>query len=490
MLESFKNLKKFQLTEYISLALFAFVLPMSWHIATFVMIAIFLSVILKGIFEEGFKVNKFQYRNRVVYFLFIAFWLIYAISFLYSENSAEARIQIGKKLSFLLFPLFFLTSDLSYLTKDRERSIMYCFVIGILFVYFVNLILTAYDIIFNDKTIDVITQYNIFFKTKVMLGELHRGYFSIMTCMALVFCFIETFRCKNIKHKIFNLFSLLIFALSPFYVTSRAGILCTLICLGILWIWLTFVQKERKSSIITGIILFSTLIIGYFAFPKSIDRFEYAIAELKKGKGNVRITIRNACKNIIKNNFIFGVGAGDRSDETINGYIEYKENIISNIKQSSNNSSEEFESNRKMFLDSISHKFGNKTNDKVFDYAKENACKYGCDIISTINNLAEYQLINHSIKTNLNVHNQFYDIMISVGILGTSIIIALLIMPIYLCARHKKIDMALLMLLFIVSFNCLFESVFERQMGIMFFTFFYFLLFHAAFCQNDEEVYN
>ena len=122
MLSSFKCLKTFQLAEYIILALFAFTIPFSWHISTYVMIALFVATILKGVFENGFKPNPAQYRNKVAYILFISFWVIYAVSFLYSDNSAEARIQIGKKLSFLLFPLFFLCSNLSYLTKDRIRQ--------------------------------------------------------------------------------------------------------------------------------------------------------------------------------------------------------------------------------------------------------------------------------------------------------------------------------------------------------------------------------
>ena len=111
MLNSFKGLKIFQSSEFILLALFAFVIPFSWRIATFIMIVIFINCILKGIFEEGFKINPLQYKNKSIYFISIAFWALYAISFLYSENTAEARIQIGKKLSFLLLPLFFLFSN-------------------------------------------------------------------------------------------------------------------------------------------------------------------------------------------------------------------------------------------------------------------------------------------------------------------------------------------------------------------------------------------
>ena len=106
MFETFKNLKRFQRTEYVFLTLIAFFIPISWRLTTYAMIGLSVATILKGIFEDGFKINKLQYNNKTVYFLFITFWIVYAISFLYSENTAEARIQIGRKLSFLLFSLF------------------------------------------------------------------------------------------------------------------------------------------------------------------------------------------------------------------------------------------------------------------------------------------------------------------------------------------------------------------------------------------------
>ena len=51
----------------------------------------------------------------------------------------------------------------------------------------------------------------------------------------------------------------------------------------------------------------------------------------------------------------------------------------------------------------------------------------------------------------------------------------------------ENFDVVFFSLLIIIAFNSLFESVFERQMGIMFFVFFYFLLFHGFFCQQSTD---
>ena len=363
MLDSFRGLKPFQLSEYILLILYAFVMPFSWRIATYIMIAIFITTILRGVFEEGFKVNKAQYNNKFVYFIFIAFWLIYAISFLYSDNTFEARILIGRKLSFLLFPIFFLCADLSYLTKDRVRIILYFFVFGILTLFFVNLIWAGYDVLIEDKHINRIKLPHRFFKTNTnsfIFTEIHRAYFSLLTSFSLAFCLKELFTSKKIRLIIFNAISAIILIFLPFFLTSRAGILCTFLVLFIIWIWLCFIKKNKKIGIVTGILMIGFMVVGYFAFPKTIDRFTKAINRVKEGKGDIRLTLRNSCRYAIAENFVFGVGVGDRSDETMKAYKKYRDNIISNIKPIANADLENFEKNKKALLDSIDRKYDNE----------------------------------------------------------------------------------------------------------------------------------
>ncbi len=228
------------------------------------------------------------------------------------------------------------------------------------------------------------------------------------------------------------------------------------------------------------------MVVGYFAFPKTIDRFTKAINRVKEGKGDIRLTLRNSCRYAIAENFVFGVGVGDRSDETMKAHKKYRDNIISNIKPIANADLENFENNKKALLDSIDRKYNNEYTDNVYAYAKSISKPLECDYNSVKENLAEYQIIDHSIKHELNAHNQFSDTIIAVGVIGFILYITMLSMPIYLWIKNKKIDILFLSLTFIMAFNSLFESVLERQMGIMFFVFFYFLLFHNSFCQSED----
>lgn len=483
MLLSFKGLKPFQLSEYIFLVLFAFFVPMSWRIATYAMIGLFVCTILKGIFEEGFKTNELQYRNKFAYFIFIAFWVIYAISFLYSENTAEARMQIGKKLSFLLFPLFFMTSNLSYLTKDRVRTVMYCFVIGILALFVINLFWAGYDILFNEAEIIRLTSPHKFFKTdNLVFPPMHRAHFSLYTCLGLAFCFVEFINNNSLKLKIFNLLISIVLIISPFYVYSRAGILCSIVILFTLWIWITFVLKKRKTGIISCVIFLTSLIIGYFAFPKTIQKFTDAIENIQNGKGDSRVTIRNANRYVISENILFGVGSGDRNDETMNSYYRYKDDLISEIK--SINPSDLTDN---VVDDSDSTSYNEKYVAEVYEHIDSIIQKNEYDNSDVKEYLNEYRIIKYSIKHELNAHNQFSDTIIAVGVIGLILLLSFFIYPIFLWIKNKNFDIVFFSLLLIIAFNSLFESVFERQMGIMFFVFFYFLLFHGNFCQQTND---
>lgn len=485
MLTRYKGLKPFQLSEYILLTSFAFFIPISWEIATFLMIGLFISCIFKGFFEDGFKINRLQYNNKTVYFISIAFWVIYAISFLYSENYTEAWIQIEKKLSFLLFPLFFMTSNLSYLTKEKVKTTLYFFVFGILSLFLINIIWAGYDVIFEGADS---TRFYDPHLLKKGTGYIHHSYTSIYSCLGICFSFCELFSRNNIKLKIFNILSIIILVLFIILSSSRAGIICTTAILIISWLWLTFAKNKKKNSIYVGIIIIGIIILCSIIFGKSITRITETISNLNNiEKQDRRIGITIGYKDLLIDKFWFGVGCGDRSDETLKSYLNKEEELIQNIKPHDNIYNEEFDNNRRKCLESIKEKFNGNLNDKTFEYAKDMSDKYNCDYNSVRENLASYININVAIDSKCNAHNQFSDTIIAVGLPGLILFLMMFACPIYLWIKNRNFDITFFSLLFIIAFNSLFESVLERQMGIMFFVFFYFILFHNNFCQQKTN---
>ena len=75
----------------------------------------------------------------------------------------------------------------------------------------------------------------------------------------------------------------------------------------------------------------------------------------------------------------------------------------------------------------------------------------------------------------------FFETLISVGIIGVLLLLAYFIIPLVLWIKRKQFDMLYFSFLLMIGFNALFESIFEVQLGIIFFCFFNALLFYISF---------
>jgi O-antigen ligase len=82
----------------------------------------------------------------------------------------------------------------------------------------------------------------------------------------------------------------------------------------------------------------------------------------------------------------------------------------------------------------------------------------------------------------MNAHNQYLEAQMTFGIAGSISLLMMLLIPLI---YRKQIRYPRLMTIFIamVSFFLMFESMFNRQWGIMFF-----LLFYCILCLGEENV--
>ena len=105
----------------------------------------------------------------------------------------------------------------------------------------------------------------------------------------------------------------------------------------------------------------------------------------------------------------------------------------------------------------------------------------GKDPDVVVGNLVEYQFIRYAIDREINAHNMFFEALISVGIFGVLLLLAFFVIPLVLWIKNRSFDMLYFSFLMMIGFNMLFESIFEVQMGIIFFCFFNSLLFVMSF---------
>ncbi len=75
-----------------------------------------------------------------------------------------------------------------------------------------------------------------------------------------------------------------------------------------------------------------------------------------------------------------------------------------------------------------------------------------------------------------NAHNQYTETLLAVGVVGLLLLMAYLLMPLVCAIGRKKVFWQVLFFTGIIMFNLLFESMLERQMGMLFIGYFLSLL--------------
>ena len=118
--------------------------------------------------------------------------------------------------------------------------------------------------------------------------------------------------------------------------------------------------------------------------------------------------------------------------------------------------------------------------------AKEN-CMFGVGVGDRCDVLIKYYEDNNLECGDLNSHNQFVDTTISIGILGLLLLLGYFVVPIVFFAVNKQWDVVMLLFLFSIAFNAVFEAVFETQTGILYFNFIFCLLFYDRFVAGNSS---
>ena len=100
--------------------------------------------------------------------------------------------------------------------------------------------------------------------------------------------------------------------------------------------------------------------------------------------------------------------------------------------------------------------------------------------------MAEYKTrgMTGALAHELNAHNEFLQVFVSLGIIGFVLLLGNLYFPLFFAFKEGNI--IYLLFLLIISLNFLTESMFETQAGVMFYAFFNSLLcFHKSRNSNS-----
>ena len=105
------------------------------------------------------------------------------------------------------------------------------------------------------------------------------------------------------------------------------------------------------------------------------------------------------------------------------------------------------------------------------------------DAKDALNKEYEKQNITNALTNKFNCHNEFYQVFVTLGIIGFLLLLVTIFFP--LVHAFKTSNYLYAAFLLIIIFNFISESMLERQAGVMFYAF-----FNSLLCFRKPEIKN
>jgi len=417
--------------NFFLVVILAFSIPFHRLFSAYVFVLWTLSIIIEGHFMERISGT----RKWGILILFILFFILHISGYFYSENTDAAVIDIVLKIPFLIMPLFLLLSS-EYL-KDKYNKVFLSFVAGNFLASVICLVAAVFRSIsvingnwtFNAELMDhnysfwqMLANGGNNFMYEPLSVFIHPGYFSIFIVTSVLFLL------DMLVHK----------QIGKTKSTKIAFI--SLILFFSIMIYLLF---ER-----TGLIALFVLYLGYFVY-----------------------FIFKTGKSYYKLGFLFIVAI---AGIILLGLNERMRNSLKDMKHFYSNSNANIDPENRLILWSSS-----------LDIIKANIfCGVGTgDNKDKLIELYRDRGFKKAEEAKLNIHNQFIETTIQLGLLGLMALLALFIVPFIIAVRNKNI--LLLCFTFISGLFFLFESCLNRQAGVFYFVFFLSLIIIVRPVKNN-----
>lgn len=382
-----------------------------------------LIVLLAANWLTAIKINYSKLNNIYKFksiFILVALYIVYLIGMLYSSNIKFGIETIETKLSFVIFPL-----ALSGYIEQNKQNIYKYLKIFIWGCVAYSLICLCYAFYCYYKPVYIMlygSPYyygsNYFYYEQLSMF-LHPSYISMYCVLALASIYYLITK-NEIKQKLLYIFVAALLVVFVFLLSSKAGWLC-LIGLGSYLFYKLLKKKKIVILIVSTIIILSTFFVINVHF---VPMFSERIPKFEQ----------------IKNSIKYNKSLNDsiQVDGSTGGRILIWKSAIQVAKNN--------------------YVFGVGTGDaKDFLVAKykENGM------------VREYE-------NRLNAHNQYFNVVIAMGLAGLLLLILCFVVPLYYSYKNRLFLLAFFS--YLVGVNLLFESMFEKEAGAVFFGFFFTLL--------------
>ena len=364
----------------------------------------------------GFIKNQFILKINTIIIAFILFYIIYCFGILFSNDRSSALKVLEYKLSFLLIPIVFIF-------KPKFNFKLAYPIIGLAGGIVVVSVLGFVKAV---KIFQLTQNISESFKSSNICID-HPTYYSAMTTVAMAgFWFLHKRGIPGFTFK--RIFPFLLFGgVMIFLSFSSAALLFIMIVFSFI---VTRILYQKVSSPMAAAIL----IVAPFAIYTVVSN----IPILRNEARNAAKSLDSYASNPME--FVEGKDEGMIGEEVrlVMWTITAKE--------------------------CIEHPMGVGTGN--VDESLSAA------LLKVNRNDMAKKMPNNEIR--YNPHNQFLHTALELGVIGLCVFLLILIKSIQLGIRNR--NRLLLLVIACLSFNCLFESMLQRQTGIVFFTFWIVLL--------------
>jgi O-antigen ligase len=364
-----------------------------------------------------------NYQHLTNHLIFILPPVIYFTAHLVSVLiQGGSVIILTDRLMFLLIPIFGLPLFVKFTTED-DIVLFKAFIAGIILVSIVliiRILIFVFRLVPDDMTFFEYSALNKYWFFSANISVFEHPSYFSMKIIWVFFIFLFAYDKLNISIKTILIISLLL-SILIFFLASRASII-----LWMMMVLLSLFKLWRKKIIkpVLLVIIIPLLIVLVSVSVKKIGRISETVRDL-----NIKLNKENVdWKNV-----------DQRTREWYSAIQIIKENPLLGV--------------------GYMH---------INDRMRREYLKNG---------------FYEEAKLNLNAHNQFLETQMTFGIPGT---LSLLLMLFTLIYKRKRLEYHELAtsLIIIISFFLMFESMFNRQWGIMFFMLFYFILSKPADMYN------
>jgi len=299
---------------------------------------LFIGLLLINWLIEGDLKTKFNAIIKSKFaVIFISFYLLHVLGLLYTNNLDSGFFDIQVKLSLFVFPLIFASKPLP---KSQLSNVFYAFTIGLVYasIYMLSRAVSLYYL-----------ENEVAFFYQEFSALIHTSYISMYMNLAIVWLLLEFFK-KEQENILFSkptsILLVVFFSFIIVLLTSKSGLITlSLIYISILF-YLILVRKKYLVGAIGIVMIASSLLLVVRFAPAVANRMDSFLGAIHTKSSSettestsVRMLIWESSTQVIKNNFLFGVGTGDAKD-TLN--TEYSKNNITNALNHNLNAHNEF----------------------------------------------------------------------------------------------------------------------------------------------------